>query len=96
VCVLGLEFATKELHVSAEQAIRAELDRLGFRPDESLLATAVLDLAKRLDAGPGDRAATMLVREIRLSMAELTRQMEGGDGAGDELERFLEGYDPTR
>jgi hypothetical protein len=73
--------------MSAENAIRAELDRLAIQPEQSLLATAVLDLAKRLDAGPGDRAATMLVREIRLSMAELARQMEGG--AGDELERFL-------
>jgi hypothetical protein len=74
--------------MSAERAIRSELKRLEIQPGQSLLATAVLDLAQRLDAGPGDRAATMLVREIRLSMAELARQTEGG--SGDELERFLE------
>jgi hypothetical protein len=74
--------------MSAESAIRAELKRLEIQPAQSLLTTAVLYSAKRLDAGPGDRAATMQVREIRLSMAELARQT--GDGAGDELERFLE------
>jgi hypothetical protein len=74
--------------MSAEKAIRSELDRLEVQPEQSLLATAALDLAQRLDAGPGDRAATMLVHEMRLTMAELAKQTEGG--AGGELERFLE------
>jgi hypothetical protein len=40
-----------------------------------------------LDAIPGDRAAAMLVRELRLVMGELHRR--AGADIGGELERFL-------
>ena len=60
-----------------------------IRPSESLLATALVDLAKRLDLEPGDDAAVSLKREMRLLSVELRRQVEGQvDG---DLGRFLEG-----
>jgi hypothetical protein len=72
-----------------EKATRAELRALGADPMRSALARAAVDLARRLDAGPGDRAAAMLVRELRLVVGDLRRQ-QGGD-LGSELERFLGG-----
>lgn len=73
----------------AEKAVRTELLRLEIRPSESLLATALVDLAKRLDLEPGDDAAVSLSREMRLLSVELRRQVEGQvDG---ELGRFLDG-----
>ena len=72
---------------SAEAAVSAELRQMGLDPSGSLLATALLDLARRMDAGPGDRAATMLAREMRLLMAELR---QGGE-VNHDLERFLTG-----
>jgi hypothetical protein len=60
---------------------------MGADPTRSALARAAVDLAKRLDAAPGDRAAAMLVRELRLVVGELHRRA-GGD-FGSELERFL-------
>jgi hypothetical protein len=53
----------------------------------STLGRAAVDLAQRLDAGPGDRAAAMLCRELRLVLGDLHRRA-GGD-LGGELERFL-------
>jgi hypothetical protein len=70
-----------------EKATRAELRTLGADPTRSALARAAVDLARRLDAGPGDRAAAMLTRELRLVMGDLHRRA-GGD-LGSELERFL-------
>ena len=70
-----------------ESAVRAELRRLEIEPSESLLAAALVDLARRLDANPGDRAATMLSREMRLLLAALN-QSEVNSG---ELESFLAG-----
>jgi hypothetical protein len=72
-----------------EKATRAELRALGADPTRSALARAAVDLARRLDTGPGDRAAAMLCRELRLVMGDLHRRM-GGD-LGSELERFLHG-----
>jgi hypothetical protein len=72
---------------ATERATRAELRTLGADPTRSALARAAVDLAGRLDEHPGDRAAAMLVRELRLVMGELHRQ-QGGD-LGGELERFL-------
>jgi hypothetical protein len=68
-----------------ERATRAELRALGADPTRS--ARAAVDLARRLDGRPGDRAAAMLVRELRLVMGDL-RRSHGGD-LGSELERFL-------
>jgi hypothetical protein len=38
------------------------------------LAASILELARRLDEGPGDREAASLARELRLGLAELWRR----------------------
>jgi hypothetical protein len=72
-----------------ERATRAELRALAVDPAQSALAQAAVDLARRLDAGPGDRAAAMLVRELRLVMGQLRAQTKG-EGTSD-VEAFLAG-----
>jgi uncharacterized protein (DUF2267 family) len=72
---------------ATERAIRAELRSLDVSPASSLAAVLV-NLAKRLDAEPGDRAATMLIREMRLLMVEVWAQTK--DDTNHDLERFLE------
>lgn len=72
-----------------EKATRAELRTLGADPTRSALARAAVDLARRLDAGPGDRAAAMLVRELRLVVGQLRAQAKG-EGTSD-VEAFLAG-----
>lgn len=71
---------------ATERATRAELRALGVTPATSALARAVIDVARRLDADPGDRAAAMLVRELRLSMGALRAQTKGGT---HDIEEFL-------
>jgi hypothetical protein len=51
------------------------------------LAAAVVVLAQRLDAEPGDAVTAMLVREFRQALAVLHAQA-GGEQAG-ELDQFL-------
>ena len=70
-----------------EKAIRAEFDRVNLTAESSVLAAVAVNLARRLDSGPGDRAASMLVRELRLVMVELWRQAK--DGTDHDVERFL-------
>jgi hypothetical protein len=70
-----------------ERATRAELRRLGVQLRSDALGQAAVDLARRLDADPGDRAAAMLTRELRLAMGDLHRR--AGKDLGSELERFL-------
>jgi len=70
-----------------ERATRAELRTLGVQIASNALGRAAVDLAKRLDAAPGDRAAAMLARELRLVMGDLHRR--SGSDLGDELERFF-------
>jgi hypothetical protein len=70
-----------------ERTIRAELRGLGVSLRSSVGARAAVDLAKRMDAEPGDRSAVMLSRELRLVMADLRSQVKGG--GTDEVERFL-------
>jgi hypothetical protein len=70
-----------------ERAARAELRSLSAPLGSSVLARVVLDLARRLDDGPGDRAAAMLARELRLVTAELHRR--AADGGTGEVEAFL-------
>ena len=72
---------------AAENAVLAELLQMGVEPSQSLLATALVDLARRLDAGPGDRSAAMLSREMRLLLAELKQCEE----VNHDLEQFLAG-----
>jgi hypothetical protein len=74
---------------ATERATRAELRGIGVDLASSALGRAVVDLARRLDAAPEDRAMAMLTRELRLSMAELHRRA-GGDHLGSEVDRFLE------
>jgi hypothetical protein len=69
-------------------AVRAELDGLPPGLGASTLAAAALVLAQRLDDGPADREATMLARELRLTMAEL--RARGEVGGVSEVELFLE------
>jgi uncharacterized protein (DUF2267 family) len=71
-----------------EQATRAELRVLGVDLACSALGRAAVDLAQRLDADPGDRAAAMLVRELRLVMGQLHRRQP--EDLGSEVDRFLE------
>jgi hypothetical protein len=61
---------------------------MGTPAASSTLATAAIGLAKRLDAGPGDDAATRLTRELRQVTAALHRQAGGGDSP-DDVEAFL-------
>jgi hypothetical protein len=69
-----------------EAAMRAELRNLDVPLRTSALARAAVDLARRLDAEPGDRSAVMLSRELRIVLADLRTQAKGG--AGD-VEEFL-------
>jgi hypothetical protein len=69
-------------------AARAELKGLPVVLRASTLAMAVLELARRLDEeSTSDREVTALVRELRLSLAELHRQ--AGTGLGNEMEGWL-------
>jgi len=70
-----------------ERTIRAELRSLGVSLGSSVLARSAVDLARRMDAEPGDRSAVMLSRELRLLMAALRSQVKG-DATGD-VEEFL-------
>jgi hypothetical protein len=70
-----------------ERTIRTELRSLGVSLRSSVGARAAVDLARRMDDGPGDRSAVMLSRELRLLMADLRSQVKG-DATGD-VEAFL-------
>jgi hypothetical protein len=70
-----------------ERTTRAELRELGVSLGSSVGARAAVDLARRMDAEPGDRSAVMLSRELRLLMADLRSQVKG-DATGD-VEAFL-------
>jgi hypothetical protein len=72
---------------AVERAARAELRALSAPLRSLVLSRVVVDLARRLDAEPGDRAAAMLARELRLVTAELHRRAAGG--VGTEAEAFL-------
>jgi uncharacterized protein (DUF2267 family) len=71
---------------AVETAVCAELHRLKVDPVENVLAATLVDLAQRLDAGPGDRAAAMLSSEMRRLLAELKQAGE----VNRDLESFLE------
>jgi hypothetical protein len=96
VCVLGPDspeppgFGERGNEVSdtIEKAAQVELGRLPADLRSSTLAVVVLDLARRLDAEPEDRSASMLSRELRLVLAEL--HARAGDVGGGEVERYLE------
>jgi uncharacterized protein (DUF2267 family) len=73
--------------MTVEEAAAAELGRMPVLVRESALAAAVLVLARRLDAGPGDAVASMLVRELRQALVALHAQ--AGGAQSDELDQFL-------
>lgn len=70
-----------------EKALSTELASWGDGLAGSTLAEQALLLARRLDAGPPDREAAVLSRELRLVVGELRALA----GAGDrDLQEFLE------
>ena len=76
---------------AVERSLRAELRSMGVSLRSSALARAGVDLARRLDAGPGDRSAVQLSRELRMVMVALRAQSRGGSG---DVEAFLAGCPP--
>ena len=73
---------------AVERAALAELRTLPAELRGSALAKVILNLARRLDDGPGDREAAALGRELRLASGELHRRASGD--VGGEAEAFLE------
>jgi hypothetical protein len=73
---------------ATERAVRAELRTLPADVGRGVLAHTAIDLARRLDSGPADTTACLLVRELRLVMAELHRRQP--EGLASEVDRFLE------
>ena len=57
--------------MTVSAAAREEVAALPEALRTSTLAAAVLDLAGRLDAGPTDRDATGLARELRITLVAL-------------------------
>jgi hypothetical protein len=73
VCV-GSDFPKKERIVKVLEAAIRELADLPETLRASTLGAAVLDLARRLDAGPADREAVDLARELRIALGALHAQ----------------------
>jgi hypothetical protein len=74
---LGRDSPEKERVVKVLEAARRELADLPETLRESALGAAVLDLAGRLDAGPADREAVDLARELRIALGALHAQATG-------------------
>jgi hypothetical protein len=72
---------------ATERAARAHLRTLPPELAAGPLARAVIDLARRLDDGPADTAAVLLVRELRLALQDLRSQAK--DDATHDVEAFL-------
>jgi hypothetical protein len=88
IVYIGPGFAREARVKITEKATRVELRTLGADPTRSALARAAVDLAKRLDEHPGDRAAAMLCRELRLVMGDLHRR--NPEDLSGEVEQYLE------
>jgi hypothetical protein len=71
-----------------ELATRAELRGMSVALAGSALARTAIDLARRLDAGPTDRDAATLSRELRMVLADLHQRH---DTVGGEVDAFLRG-----
>ena len=69
-------------------SVRAEIRRLPKPLRASTLAAVAVDLAGRLDAGPADKAATDLSRELWQTLTELHRQ--AGADLGSEVQTYLD------
>ena len=59
---------------AVSKAATGELRALPKALRASTLASSILELARRLDAGPPDREAALLAREMRLALSDLRRQ----------------------
>lgn len=68
--------------MTVSAAARKEVEALPESLRASTLGAAVLDLAARLDAGPTDRDATGLARELRLTLASLQAAAAGATTEG--------------
>jgi hypothetical protein len=73
---------------SVEKAVRSQIRGFGVEVGSNTLAAVAVDLARRLDAGPGDRNAVGLAHELRMLFVELRRQTDI-EGTSD-VEAFLE------
>ena len=78
---------------ATERALRAELKALGVSVTASAMARVAVDLAQRLDAGPTDRDAATLSRELRMVVEALYRRY--AHPGGGELDAFLAGVTTT-
>lgn len=72
---------------AVEKALRSAFRRLNVQIDSEPVARAAIELARRIDAGPGDNTLIELSRELRLSVAAL-RELAGTEGT-DDVEAFL-------
>jgi hypothetical protein len=73
---------------SIETAVRTQIRGLGVRIEADALAAVAVNLAGRLDAGPGERDAVGLAHELRMILVELRRQ--AGDEGTSDVERILD------
>lgn len=74
---------------SIEKAVRTQIGGWGVRIEADALGAVAVDLAGRLDAGPGERDAVGLAHELRMVLVELRRQ--AGDEGTSDVERILAG-----
>jgi hypothetical protein len=72
-----------------ESAAKRQLAAMGDEVASSALAEAAVLLARRLDARPPHYVVPSLVRELRLTMADLRAQV--GEDGPDDVEAFLAG-----
>jgi hypothetical protein len=74
---------------AVETAAKRQLAAMGDEVASSALAEAAILLARRLDGRPAHYVVPALVRELRLTMADLRAQ--AGDDGPDDLDEFLRG-----
>ena len=73
---------------SVENALMCELAAFPDPARSSALAVTAIDLARRLDSGPGDQISVLLARELRLTLGELYVRAQVDETS--DVERFLE------
>ncbi len=74
---------------ATEKAARADLRALPAELAGSALARAVIGVARALDGDPAPTARVLLVRELRLALADLRAQAAGD--VTDDVSKFLAG-----
>jgi hypothetical protein len=73
---------------SVANALMSELAAFSDPARSSALAVTAIDLARRLDSGPGDQISVLLARELRLTLGELYVRAQVDETS--DVERFLE------